>query len=83
MPSGYHGRVLRVNLTDGRVDVETPDELFYRRYLGGAGFIAYYLLKEVPAGTDPLGPDNRLVFACGPLTGAPLAGSGRLSLIHI
>ena len=77
MPSGYHGRVLRANLTTGQVDVETPGENFYRRYLGGAGFVAYYLLREVPPGTDPLGPDNRLVFACGPLTGAPLAGSGR------
>jgi aldehyde:ferredoxin oxidoreductase len=68
---------LRVDLTDGQVSIDTPDEVFYRRYLGGAGLIAYYLLKEVPPDTDPLGPENRLVFACGPLTGAPLAGSGR------
>ncbi len=61
----------------GNNEVETPDEVFYRRYLGGAGFVAYYLLKEVAPGTDPLGPENRLIFACGPLTGAPLAGSGR------
>ena len=77
MTGGFHGRILRVDLTTGQIDVETPGEVFYRRYIGGAGFIAYYLLKEVPPGTDPLGPDNRLVFACGPLTGAPLAGSGR------
>ncbi len=77
MSFGYHRRILRVNLTDGQIAVETPDDVFYRRYLGGAGFIAYYLLKEVPPNTDPLGPENRLVFACGPLTGAPLAGSGR------
>jgi len=74
---GYHGKILRVDLTAGEVAVETPGEAFYRRYMGGAGFVAYYLLKEVPPGTDPLGPDNRLVFACGPVTGAPLAGSGR------
>ena len=77
MSFGYHRRILRVNLTDGQITVETPDDVFYRRYLGGAGFVAYYLLKEVPPDTDPLGPDNRLIFACGPLTGAPLAGSGR------
>lgn len=77
MSFGYHRRILRVNLTSGEIDVETPDDVFYRRYLGGAGFIAYYLLKEVPPDTDPLGPENRLIFACGPLTGAPLAGSGR------
>jgi len=77
MSFGYHRRILRVNLTDGHISIETPDDVFYRRYLGGAGFIAYYLLREVPPGTDPLGPENRLIFACGPLTGAPLAGSGR------
>jgi aldehyde:ferredoxin oxidoreductase len=77
MSFGYHRRILRVNLTDGEIGIESPDDVFYRRYLGGAGFIAYYLLKEVPPGTDPLGPENRLIFACGPLTGVPLAGSGR------
>ncbi len=77
MPNGTNGKILHVDLTPGEVSIETPDEAFYRRYLGGAGFVAYYLLKEVPPGTDPLGPDNRLVFACGPVTGAPLAGSGR------
>jgi aldehyde:ferredoxin oxidoreductase len=77
MFSGYHGRILRVDLSQARVSIEEPDEVFYRRYLGGAGLVAYYLLKEVPPGTDPLDPENRLVFACGPLTGVPLAGSGR------
>jgi len=70
MSFGYHRRILRVNLTDGQITVETPDDVFYRRYLGGAGFVAYYLLTEVPPDTDPLGPGNRLIFACGPLTGA-------------
>jgi aldehyde:ferredoxin oxidoreductase len=77
MPYGYTGQVLRVDLTSGRTWVEEPGDLFYRRYVGGALFVAYYLLKEVPPGTDPLGPENLLVFACGPLTGAPLSGSGR------
>jgi aldehyde:ferredoxin oxidoreductase len=77
MPHGTNGKILRVDLTAGKISVESPGEAFYRRYLGGAGFVAYYLLKEVPPGTDPLGPGNRLVFACGPVTGAPLAGSGR------
>jgi aldehyde:ferredoxin oxidoreductase len=77
MSFGYFRRILRVDLTEGQIAVETPDDVFYRRHLGGAGFIAYYLLKEVPPGADPLGPENRLIFACGPLTGAPLAGSGR------
>lgn len=80
MEIGYFGRILRVNLSDGTTAVEMPDEVFVRRYLGGAGLVAYYLLREVPPGIDPLGPENRLIFALGPLTGAPLSGAGRNSV---
>jgi aldehyde:ferredoxin oxidoreductase len=74
---GYTGKILNVDLTQGTLEIEKPDATFYRRYLGGAGFVAYYLLKDVPQGADPLGPENVLVFAGGPITGVPLAGAGR------
>ena len=74
---GYNGKILRVNLTDGTVKTESIDEAFCRKHIGGAGFVSYFLLKEVGPGVDPLGPENRLVFATGPLTGIPLPGSGR------
>lgn len=74
---GYNGKIARVDLTAGKVTIESPDDAFYRTYIGGHGFIAYFLLKEVPAGCDPLGPLNKLIFATGPLTGLPFAGSGR------
>ncbi|MBS7653713.1 aldehyde ferredoxin oxidoreductase family protein [Candidatus Bathyarchaeota archaeon] len=80
MPFGYNGRVLRVNLSDERITIEKPDEKFYRMYLGGEGFVAYYLLREVKPGIDPLGPENKLIFAAGPLTGAPIPGCGRNSI---
>ena len=69
MPKGYSGKILRVNLSTNKVSVERPDDLFYRRYLGGWGFIAYYLLKEVP--------DNKLIVAPGIYTGVQLTGAGR------
>jgi aldehyde:ferredoxin oxidoreductase len=75
--NGYTGKILRVDLSSGRIEVEEPPESFYRRYLGGNGFVAYYLLKEVPQGADPLGPDNLLIFAGGPMTGIPIGGGGR------
>ncbi|OGO38471.1 MAG: hypothetical protein A2147_03405 [Chloroflexi bacterium RBG_16_57_8] len=74
---GYNGKVLRVNLSDNSVTSEQLDAKFCRKYLGGAGFITYYLWKELAAGVDPLGPDNKLIFAVGPLTGTTLPGSGR------
>jgi len=80
MPYGYTGKILRVNLSVGAIATETPDEKFYRTYFGGRGLIAYYLVKEVGRDVDPLGPDNKLVFAAGPVTGALVAGSGRNSV---
>ena len=77
MPKGYSGKILRVNLSDSTITVEHPDELFYRRYLGGWGFVAYFLLKELEPGIDPLGPKNKLIFAPGIFTGVRLSGSGR------
>jgi aldehyde:ferredoxin oxidoreductase len=74
---GCNGKILRVNLSQSTTLEETPDELFYRKYFGGAGFITYFLLKELTPKIDPLGPENKLIFALGPITGIPLSGSGR------
>src|SRR3990167_10619084 len=77
MVQGVTGKILRVNLSNRRVSVDEPDDLFYRRYLGGAGFVGYYLLKELKPGIDPLSPDNILIFALGPMTGTPAPGGSR------
>ena len=75
--NGYTGKILHINLSTKEISIEEPDPVFYRRYLGGSGFVGYYLLKETPKGTDPLGPENILVFAGGTFTGVPIAGAGR------
>ncbi|MDP2858468.1 MAG: aldehyde ferredoxin oxidoreductase family protein [Bacillota bacterium] len=80
MPYGYNGKILRVDLSKETVSFETPPESFYRTYFGGRALCAYYLLREVPPGTDPLGRENKLIFAPGVITGAPVAGSGRNSV---
>ena len=77
---GYNGRILRIDLTFAEVRSEEPPEEFYKTYVGGTGFIAHTLLNEVPQGADPLGPENRLVFALGPIAGHPLIGSSRNSI---
>lgn len=80
MSYGYLGNIARVNLSEGKVTVEHPDGLFYRRYIGGKGIIAYFLFTEVPPHTDPLGPDNKLIFATGPMTGLPVATMSRYAV---
>ncbi len=80
MPYGYNGKILHVDLTAGSWTVETPDEKWYRTYMGGTGFLAYHLLRELPPGTDPLSPDNVLIFALSVVTGAPLSGFNRYTV---
>lgn len=80
MANGYIGKILRVDLSKNNISVEEPKEEFYRTYLGGRGLISYYLLKELKPGVDPLGPDNKLIFAAGVITGTPVGGSGRNSV---
>jgi aldehyde:ferredoxin oxidoreductase len=80
MSYGYTGRILRVNLSTGKLTTEEPAENFYRQYFGGEGFVGYFLLKELSAGIEPLSPDNKLIFAAGPLTGVPVGGCGRHSV---
>ena len=80
MPHGYNGKILRVDLSSGKIATEEFPENFYRQYFGGEGFTGYFLLKELSPGVDPLGPDNKLIFASGPLTGVPVGGCGRHSV---
>lgn len=77
MIGGTHGRILHIDLTSGDVRVERPPEEWYRLLVGGRALVAYFLLRDLPPGTDPLSPDNLLIFAPGILQGTNLPGSGR------
>jgi aldehyde:ferredoxin oxidoreductase len=78
---GYAGKILHVDLTTGTIEVEEPPEELYRTYLGGSALGMYYLLKSTPAGTDPLGPDNTMAFMLSGITGAPVAGQSRCTVV--
>jgi aldehyde:ferredoxin oxidoreductase len=77
LPGGYNGKLLRVDLNRQEFSTEPLEETFCRKYIGGTGFIIYYLLKEVKPEIDPLSPQNKLIFAAGPLTGISLGGAAR------
>ncbi len=79
MSFGYRGKILHVDLTAGRVEIEEPEEAFYRQYMGGSAMGAYYLLKHTPPGADPLGPENTLSLMVGVVTGAPFSGQSRVT----
>lgn len=76
---GWFGRALRVNLSTGVITGEDIDQKLLVAWIGGRGLGARIVAEEVPAGCDPLGGENKLVFAAGPLTGTKVPGSGRFS----
>jgi aldehyde:ferredoxin oxidoreductase len=80
MPYGYAGKILHIDLTSGALEVEAPEETFYRKYVGGSAMGAYHLLTNTPPGADPLGPENTLCAMIGPVTGAPVSGQSRLAV---
>ncbi|MFX1425213.1 MAG: aldehyde ferredoxin oxidoreductase family protein [Promethearchaeota archaeon] len=75
------GKILRVNLTNGKITEEFPDKETLKMYLGGSGLATKYLIDETPKGIDPLGPENKLIFMTGPLTGTPSPSTGRYSVV--
>ena len=79
MYHGYTGKILWVDLAAGKTWSEQIDEATYRLYPGGKALAAYILLKHLPAGVDPLGPDNILVLANGLLTAAPFSTATRFT----
>jgi aldehyde:ferredoxin oxidoreductase len=74
---GNTGKILQLNLTDETFKVEEPDEVFYRKYFGGACMGAWYVMNNMPAGIDALAPENVLAFNISPLTGARVSGNAR------
>jgi aldehyde:ferredoxin oxidoreductase len=79
MPFGYCGKILHVDLSSGNISIEEPPESFYRRYMGGSALNLYYLLREMPAGADPLGPENILALSAGVATGTAISGQSRVT----
>ena len=81
MGCGFMGKILRVNLSRGDVQQEDLRLDWAKEFLGGASLAARYFLAEVPAGVDPLGEENKLIFMTGLLTGTPSASASRYSVV--
>ncbi|MDI6706922.1 MAG: aldehyde ferredoxin oxidoreductase family protein [Bacillota bacterium] len=75
---GYNQKLLRVNLSTGRISVENIPDDVVREYIGGRGFVAKYMFDEIPKGADPLGEGNKVFIAVGPLSAAFLPSSGKI-----
>ncbi len=74
---GYQGKLLRVDLTRQRTEVEDLDRRLLEKYVGGVGIEAKILYEETTPATDPLGPENVLMAVSGPYTGTAIPASSR------
>ncbi len=81
MANGYMGSLLNVNLTEGKIAEEKLSDELCNKFIGGYGLGARLLYERIPAGADPLGPDNILGILTGPLTGTPAVIGSRFVVV--
>ena len=77
----WHRQILRVNLTEGSCKIEPLNMQWANDYLGQRGLGSKYLLEEMDPAADALSPENKVIFATGPVTGTLASTSGRYSVI--
>lgn len=78
---GYHGRCLKIDLSNRSSDViEIPNDVL-KDFIGGAGLGTWLLLEHCPDGVDPLAPESPLVFVFSPLVGSPLTTSAKFAVL--
>lgn len=81
MVHGYAGEILKINLSASKIFKQMISEDFYSKYLGGNGFGARLLYTELKPETDPLGSENILIFATGPLNGTMIPMASKLCAV--
>jgi len=77
----WAGKILRVNLTAGTVKSEPLNMTWAKEYLGSRGLATKYLVSEIDPKVDPLAPENKLIWATGPLTGTMASTGGRYTVV--
>ncbi len=74
---GNTGKIIDVDLSEGKVAVFSPPESYYIKYIGGSGLAAKLFWERGDFSADPLSPNALLIFALGPFAGLRLSGASR------
>jgi aldehyde:ferredoxin oxidoreductase len=77
-PPGYMSKILHVDLSSGQFAVNQLDLDDARAYIGGLGMNAWLMQKTYEKGTDPLSPDNPIIFGAGPLVATGVPGAAKI-----
>ncbi len=75
-----NNKLLRINLTESEINTEEIPEKIIKQYIGGTGFISYYLYKELEKKIDPLSPENKIIIATGPAQATRIPITGRYAV---
>lgn len=78
---GWKDKVLRVNLSSGKITKESLPVELAQKYVGGRGLASKYLLDEIDPLVDPFSPSNKIIFATGPLTGTSISCGARYMVV--
>jgi len=81
MVGGYVGKILRVDLSQNKISKQDLDLSLAKKLIGGLGIAAKIMLEEMDVNTDPFDPDNKLIFATGPLTGSTVPAGCKSILV--
>jgi len=81
MYGGYTGKIARIDLSCQKTEIQQLDENLIKNYIGGSGIGTKFLYDETNEQTDPLSPENLLIFMTGPLTNTGVSGTGRHQVI--
>ena len=79
--TSWTGKLLRVNLSTSDCTVEEIPKDWLHEYIGGRGLADRYLYEELDPTVDPLAPENKMIFATGPLTGTPAPCGSRYMVV--
>ncbi|MBN1615080.1 MAG: aldehyde ferredoxin oxidoreductase family protein [Deltaproteobacteria bacterium] len=79
--NGWTGTILRINLTSGNIVKEPLNMELAKKYIGGRGLASKILFDEVDPAIDPLSPDNKLIFAPGPLNGTNAPSAAHFDVV--
>jgi len=77
----WAGKLLRVNLSAGTCKSELLNMKWAKEYLGSRGLASKYLVEELDPKVDPLSPENKIIWATGPLTGTMASTGGRYTVV--
>ena len=81
MANGFHNRLVRINLSTNHITKENLPKNALDNFMGGKGLGAFILTNELAPGIDPLGPENKIIVATGPLQGSVVPICGRYCIV--